>query len=78
MIIIYNIILSIKYLQDNKTSLFCALVLSVFLVMIIIGSKGQIIFTKYPANFMFYFFVGIAIKLGLLNLDNENKKQLNF
>ena len=70
-LIVYEIVLSIRFLTDNKASLFCSLLLAFFLTMIIESSKGAFVFTKYPGNFLFYFFLGIAVKLRFLNFDKE-------
>ena len=70
-LIISEIFLSIRHLERNKLSVFCSVVLSLFLVSIIIATKGASIFTKYPANLLFYFYFGIAIKLRFLNLNEE-------
>ena len=69
--IIYEIVLSIRFISDNKASLFCSLLLAFFLTMIIESSKGAFVFTKYPGNFFFYFLLGIAIKLRFINFDKE-------
>ena len=71
MIIIHEIVLSIINLKDKQVSVFCSLVLALFILMIIMSSKGGHIFTKYPSNFLFYFFFGMAIKLRFLNFDNK-------
>ena len=71
MIIIHEIVLSIRNIKDKQVSVFCSLVLALFILMIIMASKGGHIFTKYPSNLLFYLFFGIAIKLRFLNLDNK-------
>ena len=70
-ITIREIFLSIRSLEDNNVSLFCAVVLAFFLLQIIMGAKGAHIFTKYPSNFLFYFLFGITIKLRYLNLSED-------
>ena len=70
MIILSEIILSIKKLQNRETALFCSLVLATFLLMIVAGTKAAAIF-RYPGNFLFFLFFGMAIKLRFLKLDNE-------
>ena len=70
-IIIHEIVLSIRNLKDKQVSVFCSLVLALFILMLIMATKGAHIFTKYPSNFLFYFFFGMAIKLRFLNLDNK-------
>ena len=72
-VIIYEIFLSHKLLKNNKTSLYCSAVLAIFLIAIIMSTKHTMFFTKYPANFLVYFFIGIAIKLRFLNIDNKEK-----
>jgi hypothetical protein len=71
MIIIHEIVLSIRNLKDKQASVFCTLVLALFILMLIMASKGGHIFTKYPSNFLFYLFFGMAIKLRFLNFDNK-------
>ena len=73
-IMIYEIILSVRSLKDNRTSLFCSAVLALFLLSVINVTKGATIFTKFPSNFLLYFYLGIAIKLRFLNLDNEKNQ----
>ena len=54
-IIVNEIILSIRFLKNNKVSLFCSTLLAFFLLSIIISFKGASMFTKYPSNFLIYF-----------------------
>jgi len=70
MIILSEIILSIRKLQNRETALFCSLVLAFFLLMLVGGTKATAIF-RYPANFIFFLFFGMAIKLRFLKLDHE-------
>ena len=72
-VIIYEIFLSHKLLKNNKTSLYCSAVLALFLIAAIMSAKHTSFFTKYPSSFLIYFFIGIAIKLRFLNIDNEEK-----
>ena len=71
MIIIHEIILSINNLKDDKTSFFCALVLAFLLLVIILLAKSSSIIVKYPVNFLFFFFLGITIKLRYLDFNKD-------
>ena len=74
LLIIYEIFLSATFLKKYKISIFCSVILSVYLIAIIMGSKGAAIFTKYPSNFLLYFFLGMTIKLRFLDFDNEKNQ----
>ena len=74
-IIVYEIFFSIKFLTNKKVYLFCSGVLAFYLISMIFVLKGASLFTKYPSNFLLYFFLGIVIKTRFLNLDD--KKQYN-
>jgi len=70
--IVYEIFFSIKSIKHNKAYiLFCSSILAIYLIAIMMGTKNLFFFIKYPANFLLYFFLGIAIKLRFLNLDKQ-------
>ena len=66
-LIIREIFLSIRYVENARCSMFCAALLAYFSVVIIALAKGTGILNTYPSNFLIYFFIGIAIKLRYLN-----------
>ena len=66
-IIIYEIFFTIKIVTNKKFFLFCSGVLAFYLICMIMVLKGASLFTKYPSNFLLYFFLGIVIKLRFLN-----------
>ena len=71
-IIVYEIFLSIHSIKYNKTYiLFCSSILAIYLIAIMMGAKAVFFLLKYPANFLLYFFLGIAIKLRFLDLDKQ-------
>ena len=45
---------------------------------IMMGAKAVFFLLKYPANFLLYFFLGIAIKLRFLDLDKQKWKLHKF
>ena len=77
-LIIREIILSLRYLENSRSSMFCAALLAYFFVVIITLAKGTGILNSYPSNFLLYFFIGIAIKLRYLNIDKvqDTKQQI--
>ena len=71
-IIVYEIFLSIQSIKHDKAYiLFCSSILAIYLIAIMMGTKAVFFLLKYPANFLLYFFLGIAIKLRFLNLDKR-------
>ena len=77
-LIIREIISSLRYLENTRCSMFCAALLAYFFVMIITLAKGTGVLNSYPSNFLLYFFIGIAIKLRYLNIDKvQDTEQQN-
>ena len=77
-LIFREISLSLRYLENSRSSMFCSAVLAYFFVVVILLAKGTGILNSYPSNFLIYFFIGIAIKLRYLNIDKvQDTEQQN-
>ena len=64
---------SVKLTDSESYNIFCKILLAFFLLTLISMTKSMSVINKFPVNFLFYFFLGISIKLRFLKSQNKTK-----